>query len=156
MLITCHDWWNWSLLNTICLLFIILLFRLHGENGLKISKPNDIAWIEAEEASKPLSCVVAGTMTRIVYVAIAGLFGKLSYNTDTKQNYNPNNTILTLYSWYIIYNVRVMPGWSLNGYHWNLILMQAHTLPFLYCNAADRRIIIRESTSTSITIVWAV
>ena len=65
---------------------------------MKISKPNDIAWIEAEEASKPLSCVVAGTMTRIVYVAIAGLFGKLSYNTHTKQNYNPNNSILTLYS----------------------------------------------------------
>ena len=53
---------------------------------MKISKPNDIAWIEAEEASKPLSCVVAGTMTRIVYIAIAGLFGKLSwyYSCKTK------------------------------------------------------------------------
>ena len=53
---------------------------------MKISKPNDIAWLEAEEASKPLSCVVAGTMARIVYVAIAGLFGKLSwyYSHKTK------------------------------------------------------------------------
>ena len=71
--------------SIIYILFRILFCRLHGENEKAIiSKPNDIAWIEAEEASKPLSCVVAGTMARIVYVAIAALFGKLSYKTKLK------------------------------------------------------------------------